>query len=170
MILQLIAVQTRSFWQYELGQIMCAFAETFIVSLPARVAAVWFPSDEISTATSIGVFGNQLGVALSFKLPTTIVTGPINSSTVNATSEYYQETDEAFRYWFTDCESQYMRSIIDHQCWTVFEPLKCNQGPADYWTRRSDYNWLCSVWNRCSVLQKSARQSTLGLTRPCPQR
>ena len=95
-----MAVQTRSFWQYELGQIMCAFAETFIVSLPARVAAVWFPSDEISTATSIGVFGNQLGVALSFKLPTTIVTGPINSLSVNATSEYYKETDEAFRKWF----------------------------------------------------------------------
>ena len=66
---------------------MCAFAETFIVSLPARVASLWFPSDEISTATSIGVFGNQLGVALSFMIPTYIVTGPIVKT--NETYEFY---------------------------------------------------------------------------------
>ena len=77
---------------------MCAFAETFIVSLPARVAAVWFPSDEISTATSIGVFGNQLGVALSFKIPTSIVTG-FNNEGGNSTStgEYYDETDPLYQ-------------------------------------------------------------------------
>ena len=66
---------------------MCAFAETFIVSLPARVASLWFPSDEISTATSIGVFGNQLGVALSFMIPTYIVTGPVVKS--NETYNFY---------------------------------------------------------------------------------
>ena len=66
---------------------MCAFAETFIVSLPARVASLWFPSDEISTATSIGVFGNQLGVALSFMIPTYIVTGPVVKS--NETYDFY---------------------------------------------------------------------------------
>lgn len=73
---------------------MCAFAETFIVSLPARVAAVWFPSDEISTATSIGVFGNQLGVALSFKVPTSIVTGAAN---LTSEGEYYNEEEELFQ-------------------------------------------------------------------------
>jgi len=91
---KLISIHTRTFWQYELGQIMCAFAETFIVSLPARVAAVWFPSDEISTATSIGVFGNQLGVALSFKVPTSIVTGAAN---LTSDGEYYSEEDELFQ-------------------------------------------------------------------------
>ena len=83
----MIAIFSRQFWQYEIGQIMCAFAETFIVSLPARVASLWFPSDEISTATSIGVFGNQLGVALSFMIPTYIVTGPVVKS--NETYDFY---------------------------------------------------------------------------------
>ena len=42
-------------------------------------AAIWFPSDEVSTATSFGVFGNQLGVALGFVIPPLIVKGPIDA-------------------------------------------------------------------------------------------
>lgn len=41
--------------------------------LPARIAAVWFGADEVSTATSIGVLGNQLGCAIGFLLPPIIV-------------------------------------------------------------------------------------------------
>lgn len=31
-----------------------------ILSLPARIAAVWFGPDQVSSATSVGVFGNQV--------------------------------------------------------------------------------------------------------------
>jgi len=90
----------RQFWLYELGQICCAFAETFAVSLPARIAAVWFPSTEVSTATAIGVFGNQLGIAMSFVIPTYIITGPSENIT---TSNLSVETTEN---WYDNEESE----------------------------------------------------------------
>lgn len=39
-----------------------SFLQVFILSLPARVAAVWFGPDQVSSACSIGVFGNQVSV------------------------------------------------------------------------------------------------------------
>lgn len=36
--------------------------QVFILSLPARVAAVWFGPDQVSSACSIGVFGNQVSL------------------------------------------------------------------------------------------------------------
>lgn len=38
--------------------------QVFILSLPARVAAVWFGPDQVSSACSVGVFGNQVSVVL----------------------------------------------------------------------------------------------------------
>jgi len=51
-------------------------AMPFLLEVPPRLAAIWFPSNEVSTATSIGVFGNQLGVALGFVIPPALVSGP----------------------------------------------------------------------------------------------
>lgn len=48
------------FWVGFLGQSVVALSQTFIISLPARLAAVWFGSDQVSSACSIGVFGNQV--------------------------------------------------------------------------------------------------------------
>ena len=48
------------------AQTICAIAQIFILGLPARLAAVWFGPNEVSTATSIGVFGNQVRLCLSF--------------------------------------------------------------------------------------------------------
>ena len=42
------------------GQTVCAIAQVFILGIPARLAAVWFGPNEVSTATAIGVFGNQV--------------------------------------------------------------------------------------------------------------
>lgn len=42
------------------AQTVCAIAQIFILGLPAQIAAVWFGPNEVSTATSIGVFGNQV--------------------------------------------------------------------------------------------------------------
>ncbi|KAK2190521.1 hypothetical protein NP493_77g02000 [Ridgeia piscesae] len=68
-----VAVNPGSFFILMAGQTICAVAQIFVLGIPARLAAVWFGPDEVSTATSIGVFGNQIGVALGFLLPTEIV-------------------------------------------------------------------------------------------------
>ncbi|RUS89594.1 hypothetical protein EGW08_002612 [Elysia chlorotica] len=55
------------------AQTVCAAAQLFVLGIPARLAAVWFGPNEVSTATSIGVFGNQVGVAVGFLLPPILV-------------------------------------------------------------------------------------------------
>lgn len=44
-----------------LGQIICSVAQVFILGMPSRIASVWFGANEVSTACSIAVFGNQVG-------------------------------------------------------------------------------------------------------------
>lgn len=44
-----------------------------MLPIPGRIAAKWFGSAELSTATSVGVFGTQLGVSLSFLFPPMLV-------------------------------------------------------------------------------------------------
>uniref|UniRef100_A0A8D0L9H3 Choline/ethanolamine transporter FLVCR1 n=1 Tax=Sphenodon punctatus TaxID=8508 RepID=A0A8D0L9H3_SPHPU len=56
-----------------LGQIICSMAQVFILGMPSRIASVWFGSNEVSTACSIAVFGNQLGIAVGFLLPPILV-------------------------------------------------------------------------------------------------
>ncbi|XP_018431215.1 PREDICTED: feline leukemia virus subgroup C receptor-related protein 2-like [Nanorana parkeri] len=55
------------------GQLVCASAQVFILGMPSHIASVWFSSSEVSTACSLGVFGNQLGVAVGFLLPPVLV-------------------------------------------------------------------------------------------------
>lgn len=43
-----------------LGQFCASLAQVFILGMPSRIASVWFGSDEVSTACSVGVFGNQV--------------------------------------------------------------------------------------------------------------
>jgi len=42
------------------AQAICAVSQIFTLGIPARLAAVWFGPNQVSTATSIGVFGNQV--------------------------------------------------------------------------------------------------------------
>lgn len=44
-----------------LGQFCTSLAQVFILGMPSRIASVWFGSNEVSTACSVGVFGNQVG-------------------------------------------------------------------------------------------------------------
>ncbi|XP_031703385.1 choline/ethanolamine transporter flvcr2a isoform X2 [Anarrhichthys ocellatus] len=55
------------------GQFVSSLAQVFILGMPSSLASVWFGADEVSTACSIGVFGNQLGVAIGFLLPPILV-------------------------------------------------------------------------------------------------
>ncbi|XP_038147373.1 feline leukemia virus subgroup C receptor-related protein 2 isoform X2 [Cyprinodon tularosa] len=61
------------FWVTLLGQSASSLAQVFILGIPSSLASVWFGSDEVSTACSIGVFGNQLGIAIGFLLPPILV-------------------------------------------------------------------------------------------------
>lgn len=63
------------FWVTMIGQTMAAIGNVFVLSVPPRLAALWFGEKEVSTATSIGVFGNQLGICAGFFLPPIIVAG-----------------------------------------------------------------------------------------------
>ena len=56
-----------------IGQTVVGASQVFILGVPARLAAVWFGPTQVSTACAMGVFGNQLGIALGFLLPPMIV-------------------------------------------------------------------------------------------------
>nr|CAH7719638.1 unnamed protein product [Callosobruchus chinensis] len=68
------------------GQTIVAFSQIFILSVPARLAAVWFGPSQVSSACSIGVFGNQLGIAIGFLIPPLVVPG---GTTEEVTSQLY---------------------------------------------------------------------------------
>lgn len=71
--IKVFSVQPDLFYVSFIGQTVVAFSQVCILSLPARVAAVWFGPDQVSSACSVGVFGNQLGVAIGFVLPPILV-------------------------------------------------------------------------------------------------
>lgn len=66
------------------GQTLVAISQLFVLSVPPRLASVWFPDNQVSLATACGVFGNQLGIALGFVVPQLIV---IDSESVNSMNE-----------------------------------------------------------------------------------
>lgn len=73
--LKVASVDPSRFWVGFMGQSIVALSQVFILSVPARLAAVWFGPNQVSSACSIGVFGNQLGVAIGFLLPPMLVDG-----------------------------------------------------------------------------------------------
>lgn len=64
-----------AFWCMMIGQTIVALSQLYIISIPPLLAAVWFPDHQVSTATGIGVFGNQLGIALGFIVPPLLMSG-----------------------------------------------------------------------------------------------
>lgn len=56
-----------------LGQTVVAISQIFVLGVPPLLAATWFPAHQVSSATAVGVFGNQLGVALGFVIPAAVV-------------------------------------------------------------------------------------------------
>ncbi|TNN82634.1 Feline leukemia virus subgroup C receptor-related protein 2 [Liparis tanakae] len=71
--IKVVSVQPNLFAVTFLGQFCCSLAQVFILGMPSRIASVWFGSEEVSTACSIGVFGNQLGIAIGFLVPPILV-------------------------------------------------------------------------------------------------
>ncbi|XP_074516331.1 choline/ethanolamine transporter flvcr2b-like [Sebastes fasciatus] len=54
------------------GQFVCSVA-AMLLGIPSRLASLWFGEQEVSTACSIAVLGNQLGIAIGFLLPPILV-------------------------------------------------------------------------------------------------
>ncbi|XP_022662274.1 uncharacterized MFS-type transporter C09D4.1-like [Varroa jacobsoni] len=71
--IKVFGIQPDQFWISMSGQTIVAFSQIFILSVPPRLAAVWFSPEEVSRACAIGVFGNQVGIALSFVIPPIVV-------------------------------------------------------------------------------------------------
>ncbi|XP_076762757.1 choline/ethanolamine transporter flvcr2a isoform X2 [Xylocopa sonorina] len=71
--IKVFSVSPDRFWITFIGQTLVAVSQAFVLSVPARLAAVWFGPDQVSSACSIGVFGNQLGIAIGFLFPPMLV-------------------------------------------------------------------------------------------------
>ncbi|XP_013389953.1 feline leukemia virus subgroup C receptor-related protein 1 [Lingula anatina] len=71
--LKCASVEPSRFGFLMFAQAICSVAQIFVLGIPPRLAAVWFGPNEVSTATALGVFGNQVGGALGFLLPPVIV-------------------------------------------------------------------------------------------------
>lgn len=59
--LKVATVAEDRFWLTFLAQTIVGLCQIFILNIPARLAAVWFGPEQVSSACSIGVFGNQVG-------------------------------------------------------------------------------------------------------------
>lgn len=55
------------------GQFVCSVGTVYVLGIPSRLASLWFGQQEVSTACSIGVLGNQVGIAIGFLLPPILV-------------------------------------------------------------------------------------------------
>lgn len=58
--IKVAAVNPNLFWVAFMGHTLVALSQIFVLSVPARLAAVWFGPAQVSSACSIGVFGNQV--------------------------------------------------------------------------------------------------------------
>lgn len=79
------------------GQSIVAICQLFVLSVPPRLASVWFPDDQVSLANACGVFGNQFGIALGFIIPQLII-GDDNSIANNQYHAYSQISNDSSRY------------------------------------------------------------------------
>lgn len=58
--IKVASTHPQRFFVTMIGQTIVASSQVFILNLPSRIAAVWFGPSEVSTACSVGVFGNQV--------------------------------------------------------------------------------------------------------------
>ncbi|KAI0986226.1 hypothetical protein GJ496_011890 [Pomphorhynchus laevis] len=58
-----------------IGQTVASTAQIFTLGNPSYLAAVWFSDKHISTVAAMGVFGNQVGIALGFIIPSQLIGG-----------------------------------------------------------------------------------------------
>ncbi|XP_032403667.1 choline/ethanolamine transporter flvcr2a isoform X2 [Xiphophorus hellerii] len=126
------------FWVTLLGQSASALAQVFILGIPSNLASVWFGANEVSTACSIGVFGNQLGIAIGFLVPPMLVPN-------------VKDVDElAYHIRFMFYISAGVATFIFVLVVIVFQerpevPPTQSQAQARI-SRSSDYSYMASIW------------------------
>ena len=116
-------------WLVFTGQTISACAQCFILELPPKIAALWFPASQLATATSVGVFGNQLGVAFGFLIPPKILKGPRSSfigiyKWINGsiTNDVFQGQTYPFYDWINI--TKYNASVVDNAIQEVQDQIK----------------------------------------------
>lgn len=68
-LIKCFSCQPSRFHLVMVGQSIVAVSQLFVLSVPPRLASVWFPDHQVALANACGVFGNQLGIALGFVVP-----------------------------------------------------------------------------------------------------
>jgi len=87
-IIKTLACQPQLYGLALIGQTVISIANVFILGMPSKLAATWFGENEVSTACAIGVFGNQIGIALGFVVPPLIVSGNKDSDELGTSLRY----------------------------------------------------------------------------------
>ncbi|XP_022917980.2 choline/ethanolamine transporter flvcr2a-like [Onthophagus taurus] len=72
-LIKLFSIHQDKYYVVLIGQTFCAIGQVFMMSIPSKLAAVWFGKDEVSTATAFAVVGTQLGVAIGCFVPPKVV-------------------------------------------------------------------------------------------------
>ena len=72
------AVSPDRYWVLMFGQALAEINVPIVLAIPPKIAANWFPNHELAQAVAISVFGDQLGIALSYLVPF-VIKGPVNS-------------------------------------------------------------------------------------------
>ncbi|XP_023015797.2 choline/ethanolamine transporter flvcr2a [Leptinotarsa decemlineata] len=70
---KVFSIRRDLFYVVLIGQAIGSTAQVFVICLPTKIAAVWFKDSEASTACALGVLGTQVGFALGFLIPPTLV-------------------------------------------------------------------------------------------------
>lgn len=78
-IIKCFSCQPGRFGLLMLGQTLVAISQLFVLSVPPRLASVWFPDHQVSLANACGVFGNQFGIALGFVVPQLVIADGLGS-------------------------------------------------------------------------------------------
>ena len=73
-------VVSRSFAFTIVGQCFVGLSNVIVSLLPARIAAQWFPTDQLSIATGVVLSAQIIGNALGVLIPPLVIQGPIQTN------------------------------------------------------------------------------------------
>ncbi|XP_018571730.1 uncharacterized MFS-type transporter C09D4.1-like [Anoplophora glabripennis] len=82
--IKVFSVRSDLFLVVLVGQAIVSMSQVTIICLPPKIAAIWFKPNEVSTACSLGVIGTQLGCAIGYILPPSIVKDSDNLEDIGA--------------------------------------------------------------------------------------
>ncbi|KAK5646135.1 hypothetical protein RI129_004599 [Pyrocoelia pectoralis] len=63
------AISPERYWVLMLGQAVISISKVVVMPIPPKLAGVWFPAKEVSTACGVSVIGIEMGLAVGFLVP-----------------------------------------------------------------------------------------------------